>query len=57
MRDTVAVDDGEQFAEALVAVLADVASATIREALLIDGFVRLTIEDYRPVLTLRSSLT
>jgi len=57
VRDTVAVDDGEQFADALVAVLADDASATIREALLIDGFVRLTIDDYRPVLTLRSSLT
>jgi hypothetical protein len=40
-----------------VAVLADEASTRIREALLIDGFVRLTIDDYRPVLTLRSSLT
>ena len=57
VRDTVPAGDGEQFADALVAVLADEASAPIREALLIDGFVRLTIDDYRPVLTLRSSLT
>jgi ABC-type phosphate/phosphonate transport system substrate-binding protein len=56
VRHTVPVDAGDQFAEALVAVLADEASAPIRAALLIDGFVRLTIEDYLPVLTLRSSL-
>jgi len=53
VRETVPVEDGEQLAEALVAALASEASAAIREALLIDGFVRLTIEDYRPVLTLR----
>jgi ABC-type phosphate/phosphonate transport system substrate-binding protein len=57
VRATVPVDDGEHFADALATVLADDVSAPIREALLIDGFVRLTIDDYRPVLTLRSSLT
>ena len=57
MRSVVPIDDGEQFADGLAAVLADDASAAIREALLIDGFVRLTIDDYRPVLELRSSLT
>jgi ABC-type phosphate/phosphonate transport system substrate-binding protein len=57
VRSTVPVADGEQFADALIAVLADDASAAIREALFIDGFVRLTIDDYRPVLELRSSLT
>jgi ABC-type phosphate/phosphonate transport system substrate-binding protein len=54
VRHTVASEDGEELAEALVAVLAGESSAAIREALLIDGFVRLTIEDYRPVLALRS---
>jgi len=53
VRDTVPSDDGEQLAGALVAVLADDASEPIREALFIDGFVRLTIDDYRPVLELR----
>ena len=48
---TVPIADGERLAEALVDVLADDASAPIREALLIDGFVRLTIDDYRPVLS------
>ena len=43
--------------EALVAVLAEDGWGAILEALLIDGFVRLTIVDYRPVLELRSSLT
>jgi ABC-type phosphate/phosphonate transport system substrate-binding protein len=57
VRSSVPVDEGEQFADALVAVLADDASQSIREALLIDGFVRLTIDDYRPVLSQRSSLT
>jgi hypothetical protein len=51
------VEDGDRFAEALVAALADDASAAIRETLLVDGFVRLTIDDYRPVLSLRSSAT
>jgi hypothetical protein len=54
VRETVPVEDGERLAEAFVAVLASDASAPIREALLIDGFVRLTIDDYRPVLALRS---
>jgi hypothetical protein len=36
-------------------VLADEGSAEIRRALLIDGFVRLTIDDYLPVLALRSA--
>ena len=49
------VEDGERLADALVEVLAAEASEPIREALLIDGFVRLTIDDYRPVLELRSS--
>jgi ABC-type phosphate/phosphonate transport system substrate-binding protein len=57
VRNVVPIDDGEGFADALVEVLADDASAAIREALFIDGFVRLTIDDYRPVLELRSSLT
>jgi ABC-type phosphate/phosphonate transport system substrate-binding protein len=57
VRSTVPVEDGDRLAEALVAVLADDASAAIREALLVDGFVRLTIDDYRPVLSLRSSAT
>jgi hypothetical protein len=48
-------DDSEQLAEALIEVLADEASADIRKALLIDGFVRLTIDDYLPVLGLRST--
>jgi ABC-type phosphate/phosphonate transport system substrate-binding protein len=54
VRDTIPVEDGEALGEALTDVLADESSASIREALLIDGFVRLTIEDYRPVLALRS---
>ena len=54
VRETVPVEDGERLADALVAVLASDASAPIREALFIDGFVRLTIDDYRPVLALRS---
>ena len=57
IRSTVPLDDGEQLAEALSDVLDDESSVAIREALLIDGFVRLTIDDYRPVLELRSSLT
>ena len=57
VRSTVPVEDGEQLADALVAVLAHNSSASIREALLIDGFVRLTIDDYRSVLSLRSRLT
>ena len=35
-------------------MLADDASLPIREALFVDGFVRLTIDDYLPVLELRS---
>jgi ABC-type phosphate/phosphonate transport system substrate-binding protein len=54
VRDTVPVEDGERLADALVEVLAAEASEPLREALLIDGFVRLTIDDYRPVLELRS---
>jgi ABC-type phosphate/phosphonate transport system substrate-binding protein len=54
VRDTVPEHSGEQLADALVDALADDASEPIREALLVDGFVRLTIDDYRPVLTLRS---
>lgn len=55
VRSTVSAGDGEQLADALQTVLADDASAAIRDALLIDGFVRLTIDDYMPVLALRSS--
>ena len=54
VRDTVPEHAGEQLAEALVDALADDTSEPIREALLLDGFVRLTIDEYRPVLTLRS---
>jgi ABC-type phosphate/phosphonate transport system substrate-binding protein len=54
VRHTVPVDDGELFAAALCEVLAEDASAPVREALLIDGFTRLTIDDYLPVLDLRS---
>ena len=56
VRNSVPVEDGEQFAEALVDVVADDASQPIRQALLIDGFVRLTIDDYRPVLDLWTNL-
>jgi ABC-type phosphate/phosphonate transport system substrate-binding protein len=55
VRESVPVDDGEQFAQALVDVLSDDGSASIRDALFVDGFVRLTIEDYFPVLALRST--
>jgi ABC-type phosphate/phosphonate transport system substrate-binding protein len=55
VRATVPVDEAEQLAQALVDVLADESSASIRQALVIDGFVRLTIDDYRPVLGLRST--
>ena len=54
VRHTVPVDDGELLAAALCEVLAENASAPIREALLIDGFTRLTIDYYLPVLHLRS---
>jgi ABC-type phosphate/phosphonate transport system substrate-binding protein len=57
VRRTVPVEDGEQFAQALVEVIASEQSAAVREALLVDGFVRLTIDDYRPVLDLRSSVS
>jgi ABC-type phosphate/phosphonate transport system substrate-binding protein len=56
VRNIVPVADGEHFAGAVVDVLADDASRPVREALLIDGFVRLTIDDYRPVLALRSDV-
>jgi ABC-type phosphate/phosphonate transport system substrate-binding protein len=56
VRSTVSIPDGEQLAQALVDVLRADASRPIREALLIDGFVRLTIDDYRPVLDLWTNL-
>jgi ABC-type phosphate/phosphonate transport system substrate-binding protein len=55
VRDTGPEPDAELLGEAFVDVLADEASAEIRRALLIDGFVRLTIDDYLPVLALRSA--
>jgi len=54
VRDTVPVEKGEELAEALVDVLTADSSEPVRDALLVDGFVRLTIDDYRPVLELRS---
>ncbi len=57
VRTSVSIADGDRLAEALVDVLADDASLPIREALFVDGFVRLTIDDYLPVLELRSDPT
>jgi ABC-type phosphate/phosphonate transport system substrate-binding protein len=54
VRSEVSPNDAARLEEAFVAVLADPATAEIRQALLIDGFVPLTIDDYRPVLDLRS---
>ena len=55
VRATVPGVDGDRLAEALVDVLADESSSRIRHALLIDGFTRLTVDDYLPVLGLRST--
>ena len=54
VRSDVSADEAGRLAQAFVAVLADVGSAEIRDALFVEGFVPLTIDDYRPVLDLRS---
>ena len=55
VRSSVPVEDADQLAQALVDELAGDTSAGIREALFVDGFVRLTIDEYLPVLDLRTS--
>jgi ABC-type phosphate/phosphonate transport system substrate-binding protein len=52
VRTSVSVERGDQLATALVEVLR--APHQFREALFVDGFVPLTIDDYLPVLELRS---
>lgn len=57
VRASIAGDDAARLSTALVDVLAEPESAALREALLIDGFTPLTIEEYLPVLKLRSDPT
>jgi ABC-type phosphate/phosphonate transport system substrate-binding protein len=52
VRTTVPEADGETLAAAFAAVLAAPASDELASALMIDGFVPLTIEEYTPVLQL-----
>jgi ABC-type phosphate/phosphonate transport system substrate-binding protein len=54
VRADVSVERGDQLAVALADAIADDASSAISDALLVDGFVPLTIDDYLPVLELRS---
>jgi ABC-type phosphate/phosphonate transport system substrate-binding protein len=56
-RTSIPADDANRLGAALAEVLAQPDSATIREALLIEGFAPLTIDDYLPVLALRSDPT
>jgi ABC-type phosphate/phosphonate transport system substrate-binding protein len=52
VRTTVSAHDADRLAQALTDVLGEPSSGEIRAALMIDGFVSTTIEEYLPVLQL-----
>jgi ABC-type phosphate/phosphonate transport system substrate-binding protein len=52
VRTTIPETDADQLGEAFADVLADQSTTALRSALMIDGFVRTTIEEYMPVLKL-----